>query len=96
MMVSFGDMSVEYNDTNSDDLVLAYACTVHKSQGSEYPVIIMPIVTQHYFMLERNLLYTGVTRAKEFLILCASPKAINCGIRNVNIKHRISRLKVKL
>lgn len=96
MMVSFGDMSVEYNDTNSDDLVLAYACTVHKSQGSEYPVIIMPIVTQHYFMLERNLLYTGVTRAKEYLILCASPKAINCGIRNVNIKHRISRLKIKL
>jgi helicase, putative, RecD/TraA family len=96
MMVDYSGVGVEYDDTTSEDLTLAYACTVHKSQGSEYPVVIMPIVTQHYFMLERNLLYTGVTRAKEYLILCATPKAINCGIRNVNIRHRVSRLALKI
>lgn len=94
--VEYGGVAVVYDEATAEDLILAYACTVHKSQGSEYPVIIMPITTFHYFMLERNLLYTGVTRAKDYLFLCATKKAIYMGIHNVNIKQRISRLAQKI
>ena len=94
--VEYGGVAVVYDEATAEDLILAYACTVHKSQGSEYPVIIMPITTFHYFMLERNLLYTGVTRAKDYLFLCATKKALYMGIHNVNIKQRISRLAQKI
>lgn len=94
--VNFGDTNVIYDDISADDLVLAYACTIHKAQGSEYPVVILPVSTQHFFMLERNLLYTGVTRAKDYLFMSVDYKAMGMGIHKVNVKKRTSRLYDKI
>lgn len=94
--VNYGDTNVIYDDISADDLVLAYACTIHKSQGSEYPVVILPVSTQHFFMLERNLLYTGVTRAKDYLFMSVDYKAMGMGIHKVNVKKRTSRLYDKI
>ena len=69
LSVNFDGRTVEYDITELDELVLAYATTVHKSQGSEYPVVVMPVVTSHYVMLQRNLIYTGVTRAKRGMVM---------------------------
>lgn len=96
IIVDFNGYSIIYDDVAADDLVLAYACTIHKSQGSEYPVVILPVSTQHFFMLERNLLYTGVTRAKEYLFMITDYKAMGMGISKVNVKKRTSRLDFKL
>ena len=96
IIVNFGSFNVMYDDIAADDLVLAYACTIHKSQGSEYPVVILPVSTQHFFMLERNLIYTAVTRAKEFLFLLVDFKAMGMGVHKVNIKQRTSRLENRL
>ena len=93
--VDFNSASIIYDETAADDLVLAYACTIHKSQGSEYPVVILPISTQHFFMLERNLLYTAVTRAKEYLFMVIDYKAMGMGISKVNVKKRTSLLKTR-
>ena len=73
---------VEYNFTEAVQLNPAYAVTVHKSQGSEFPVVVMPLLTQHFMMLQRNLLYTGMTRAKKLMILIASRKAVGMAVRN--------------
>lgn len=67
--VSFDERSVRYDVTELDELVLAYATTIHKSQGSEYPIAVMPVLMSHYVMLQRNLIYTGITRAKKALVL---------------------------
>ena len=96
IIVDFGGYSVIYDALAADDLVLSYACTIHKSQGSEYPVVILPVSTQHFFMLERNLIYTGVTRAKQYLFLLMDYKAMGMGIKKVNIKKRTSRLENRL
>ena len=64
LSVRFDNRLVEYDSTELDELALAYAVTIHKSQGSEYPVVVMPILMTHYVMLQRNLVYTGITRAK--------------------------------
>ena len=69
----------------------AYAATIHKSQGSEYPAVVIPIMTQHYTMLQRNLLYTGVTRGKRLVVLVGQKKAI--AVRNVSGRRRWSKLK---
>jgi exodeoxyribonuclease V alpha subunit len=69
-------------------LVPAYAATVHKSQGSEYPAVIIPVLTQHYAMLQRNLLYTGVTRGKRLMVLVGQKKAIAIAVRNVSGRRR--------
>lgn len=91
---------VIYDFHESDELVLAYAITVHKAQGSEFPAVVMPIITQHYVMLQRNLLYTAVTRAKKLCVLVGSPKAINIAIHNNQYAHRntllAERIKAKL
>ena len=94
--VDFNGHSTIYDDTASDDLVLAYACTIHKAQGSEYPVVILPVSTQHYFMLEKNLLYTGVTRPTDYLMLVVDFKAMGMGVKKVNVKKRTSQLQKKL
>ena len=74
-------------------LVPAYAATIHKSQGSEYPAVVIPIMTQHYAMLQRNLLlYTGVTRGKRLVVLVGQKKAIAIAVRNVSGRHRWSKL----
>ena len=71
----------------------AYAATVHKSQGSEYPAVVMPVLTQHYPMLQRNLLYTGVTRGKRLVVLVGQKKAVAIAVRNVSGRRRRSKLK---
>ena len=73
-------------------LVPAYAATIHKSQGSEYPAVIIPVMTQHYAMLQRNLLYTGVTRGKRLVVLVGQKKAVAIAVRNVSGRRRWSNL----
>ena len=73
-------------------LVPAYAATIHKSQGSEYPAIVIPVLTQHYVMLQRNLLYTGVTRGKRLVVLVGQQKAVAIAVRNVSGRRRWSKL----
>ena len=76
LVVAFDGRDVSYGFGELDELVLAYATTIHKSQGSEYPAVVIPLVTQHYMMLARNLLYTGVTRGKRLVVLVGQRKAL--------------------
>jgi exodeoxyribonuclease V alpha subunit len=73
---------VGYEPSDLDQLTHAYAVSVHKSQGSEYPVVILPLVTQHYMMLQRNLLYTAVTRGKALVVIVGTPKAVSLAVQN--------------
>lgn len=75
-----------------DALVPAYAATIHKSQGSEFPAVIIPMLTQHYAMLQRNLLYTGVTRGKRLVVLVGQKKAVAIAVHNVSGRRRWSKL----
>jgi exodeoxyribonuclease V alpha subunit len=90
--VTFDGRSVKYGFGELDMLVPAYAATIHKSQGSEYPAVIIPVLTQHYAMLQRNLLYTGVTRGKRLVVLVGQKKAIAIAVRNVSGRRRWSKL----
>jgi exodeoxyribonuclease V alpha subunit len=83
---------VTYGFGELDTLVPAYAATIHKSQGSEYPAVIIPVLTQHYPMLQRNLLYTGITRGKRLVVLVGQKKAIAIAVRNVSGRRRWSKL----
>ena len=76
-----------------DTLVPAYAATIHKSQGSEYPAVVIPVMTQHYTMLQRNLLYTGVTRGKQLVVLVGQKKAVAIAVKNVSGRRRWSKLR---
>src|SRR5262249_3151860 len=91
--VDFEGRTVRYPYAELDELTLAYATTIHKAQGSEYPAVVIPIVTQHYTMLQRNLLYTGLTRAKRLVVLIGQRKAIGIAVRGVQGRHRWSKLK---
>jgi exodeoxyribonuclease V alpha subunit len=93
LTATFDDRSVSYAFGELDMLVPAYAATIHKSQGSEYPAVVIPVMTQHYPMLQRNLLYTGVTRGKKLVVLVGQPKAIAIAVRNVSGRRRWSKLK---
>lgn len=96
LTVDYGDANVFYERADLDELLLAYALTIHKSQGSEYPIIVMPVTNQHYFMLSKNLLYTGITRAKQICVLVGSKDALAYGIRNIRITKRNTMLKERL
>lgn len=96
VVVSYPESYVEYDAAELAELKLAYAMSVHKSQGSEYKVVIMPLVSSHYIMLQRNLLYTAVTRAKEKVILIGSRKALDTAVGNDKTKKRYTRLKERL
>ena len=96
LAVRFSDKQVVYDMADLNELVLAYATTIHKAQGSEYPVVVMPIHTQHYIMLQRNLLYTGITRAKEMVVLVGTKQALNICIRNNQVMKRNSYLAERL
>ena len=96
LSVQFDDRLVIYDVAELDELVLAYATTIHKSQGSEYPIVVMPVLMTHYVMLQRNLIYTGVTRAKKALVLVSSKKALALAIRNVTVDKRNTMLKERL
>lgn len=87
---------VTYESADLDELVLAYATSVHKSQGSEFPAVVMPVSTQHYIMLQRNLLYTAITRAKQLVVLVGTKKAIAIAVRNIKPVERYSLLAQRL
>jgi exodeoxyribonuclease V alpha subunit len=94
--VNFDGRLVSYDQSDMDELVLAYAATVHKSQGSEYPVVVMPIEMQHYIMLEKNLVYTGITRAKRGLVIVGTKKAVACAVHRQQASARNTMLKQRL
>ena len=96
IVVSFDGRSVTYGFGELDMLVPAYAATIHKSQGSEYPAVIIPVLTQHYAMLQRNLLYTGVTRGKRLVVMVGQKKAVAIAVRNVSGRRRWSKLAERL
>jgi exodeoxyribonuclease V alpha subunit len=87
------NQSVEYNMFEADQLSLAYAVTVHKAQGSEFPAVIMPLLSQHYMMLQRNLLYTGMTRAKKLLILIGDRRSVAMAVNNIRQAPRFTHLR---
>ncbi len=92
LIATFDGRSVAYGFGELDTLVPAYAATIHKSQGSEYPAVVIPILTQHYAMLQRNLLYTGVTRGKKLVVVVGQKKAVAIAVRNVSGRRRWSKL----
>ena len=96
LKVNFDGRSVEYDVSELDEIVHAYATTIHKSQGSEYPVVVMPVLMNHYVMLQRNLIYTGITRAKRILVMIGTKKALSYAIRNVTVSKRNTLLKERL
>ena len=91
--VSFDGRRVVYGLGDLDSLVLAYATTIHKSQGPEYPAVVIPVTTQHYTMLQRNLIYTGITRGKRLVVLVGQKKAVAIAVRNVSGRRRWSKLR---
>ena len=96
LTVRFDDRGIEYDATELDEMVLAYATTVHKAQGAEYPIVVMPVMMSHFMMLQRNLLYTGVTRAKKTLVLVGQKKAVGYCVRNVTVDKRNTLLAERL
>ena len=90
------EREVIYQAQEMEELSLSYAISVHKSQGSEFPAVIMPITTQHYVMLQRNLLYTAVTRAKKLLVLVGSKQALTIAIQNNKSLHRYGHLRDRI
>jgi exodeoxyribonuclease V alpha subunit len=96
LVVDFEGRQIKYDLDEIDELTLAYAISVHKSQGSEYPAVIMPVVTQHYMLLQRNLIYTGLTRARQLAIIIGSKKAMGIGIRNMGAERRFTHLRYRL
>jgi exodeoxyribonuclease V alpha subunit len=93
LCVSFEGRDVVYGSGELDDLVLAYATTIHKAQGSEYPAVVLPLSTQHYPILQRNLLYTGLTRGKRLVVIVGQRKAAAIAVRNASGRRRWTKLK---
>jgi exodeoxyribonuclease V alpha subunit len=96
LIVDFDGRPVGYDWTEADQLVLSYAVSVHKAQGSEFPAVVVPLVTAHYTMLQRNLLYTAVTRAKKLCVLAGSKKAIAMAVKNDRVAQRYTALDWRL
>ena len=94
--VDFFDKGVDYESDELDEISLAYATSVHKSQGSEYPAVVIPLHTSHYMMLHRSILYTAVTRGKKLVVLVGSRKAVAMAIRNLRVEKRNTGLREKL
>ena len=94
--ITYDGREVAYDFSDMDEIVPAYAISVHKSQGSEYPVVIIPIVTQHFILLQRNLIYTAVTRGKNLVVIVGSKKAMAMGINNNKTLQRFTRLQNRL
>ena len=96
LTVAIDERPIAYEWSEADELMLAYAISVHKAQGSEYPAIVMPLLTQHYMMLQRNLLYTGITRAKQLVVLVGSRRALAMAVKNNQPSQRYSGLQERL
>ena len=93
LRIAFDGREVAYGFGELDQVALAYATTIHKAQGSEYPIVVIPVTTQHYAMLQRNLLYTGVTRGKRLVVLLGQAKAIAMAVRQASDRRRWSKLR---
>jgi exodeoxyribonuclease V alpha subunit len=93
LSVDFDGREVVYGFSELDELVLAYATTIHKSQGSEYPAVVIPLTTQHYPMLQQNLVYTGVTRGKRLVVLIGQRKALAIAVKGSRARRRWSKLR---
>jgi exodeoxyribonuclease V alpha subunit len=96
VIVDFDGRRVPYNYSDLDEVVLAYAVSIHKSQGSEYPAVVIPILTQHYVLLQRNLIYTAVTRGRRLVVMVGTRKALAMGIKNDKTKKRYTYLRNRL
>lgn len=96
LLVRFDSRDVPYEDSNLDELTLAYATSIHKSQGSEYPAVVMALLSAHFVMLSRNLLYTGVTRAKNLCVLVTDPRALRLALGETRKEERSTRLAERL
>jgi len=96
VVIDFDGRPIPYDYSDLDEVVLAYAVSVHKSQGSEYPAVILPVVTQHFLLLQRNLIYTGITRAKKRVVLIGTKKALAIAIRNNKPQRRYTLLSERL
>jgi exodeoxyribonuclease V alpha subunit len=94
--VLYDGRPVAYAFTDLDEIILAYATSVHKSQGSEYPAVVMPLHTQHYMLLQRNLLYTAITRGRKLVVIVGTKKALGMAVRNDKPQKRYTRLKERL
>lgn len=96
MIINFDGRRISYEFNDLDEITLAYAISIHKSQGSEYPALVIPISTQHYNLLQRNLIYTGITRGKKLVVLIGQTKAVAMAIRNHQTSRRLTNLKNRL
>ena len=96
LKVDFDGKWVEYDVTELDELTLAYATTIHKAQGSEYPIVVMPVLMTHFVMLQRNLIYTGITRAKKICVLIGAMKALAYAVRDMSVLKRNTSLRERL
>ncbi len=96
LTVNFDGRNISYEASELDELVHAYATTIHKAQGSEFPIVVMPVMMNHFCMLQRNLLYTGITRAKKILVMVGTRKAVAYGVRNMTVSKRNTMLKERL
>jgi len=94
--IRFDERSVKYDFGELDEVSLAYAVTIHKSQGSEFPAVVIPIATQHYMLLQRNLIYTGITRGKKLVVLTGQKKALGIAVHNDRPQRRYSGLLASL
>lgn len=93
VLVEFDQREVMYDFSDLDELQLAYCCSIHKSQGSEYPAVIIPVHTTHYIMLQRNLFYTGITRGKKLVVLVGTARALGIAVKKADTSHRFSLLR---
>jgi exodeoxyribonuclease V alpha subunit len=92
LVIDFDGRLINYDFGELDEIVPAYAVTIHKSQGSEYPAVVIPLSTQHYPMLRRNLVYTGITRSKQLVVLVGQRKALTIAVRDSRAERRWSKL----
>jgi exodeoxyribonuclease V alpha subunit len=96
VLISFDGRELEYDFSDLDELLLAYAVSVHKSQGSEYPAVVIPLLLQHYMLLQRNLIYTAVTRGRRLVVMIGTRRALAIGVRNDKTDQRYTRLRQRL
>ncbi len=94
--IDFDGRIVEYEPGELDEISLAYATSVHKSQGSEYPAVVIPLAMQHYMLLERNLLYTAVTRGKQLVVVIGQMKALTMAVKRIGSMKRLTNLQHRL
>ena len=96
IVIQFDGRKVTYDFNELDELIHSYAVTVHKSQGSEYPAVVIPVHTQHYALLQRNLLYTAITRGRKLVVLVGTQKAVAIAVKRTDSRRRVTLLKERL